>query len=48
MGDYVPKEKNKHLVLGNRIDLENCLKRNLKLKEAAAYVGCETGPPPRR
>ena len=41
MGDYVPKEKNKHLTLSNRIDLENSLNRNLKLKEAAAYVGCD-------
>ena len=41
MGDYVERIKNKHLVLNDRIDIENCLDRNLKLKEIAAYIHCD-------
>lgn len=38
MGDYVQRNKNTHLTLDLRIDIENCLDRNLKLKEIANYI----------
>ena len=41
MGDYVERKKNKHLTQSERVDIENCLDRNLKLKETAAYVHCD-------
>ena len=41
MGDYVTRTKNKHLTQSERIDIENCLDRNLKLKEIAAYIHCD-------
>ncbi len=37
MGDYVQRNKNTHLTLDLLIDIENCLDRNLKLKEIASF-----------